>query len=192
MKRIVLPSFSRNSFSHPSDDILALLSYSPDQAGHPPHLHPLPGFFISPDLRWNLGILHGVSHGPFFWKCIGLLHLLQTPYLFYCAIFQRTILSGGVLFPIPFRFHLCYIRGNSHLDSYERFPIHPSWKPLSLVLHFPSSPIIFHGSCHPAPFFPFSKGVIVIISSTREGNEGKGIDHDGIKYPEDGGLQRKV
>ena len=68
----------------------------------------------------------------------------------------------------------------------------PSWKPLSLVVHFPPSPILFHRSRHPAPLFPFSKGVIVLISSAREGNQGESLGHDGIKHPEDGRLQRKV
>ena len=66
MKRVILSSFSRDSFSHPSDDMVTFLSYSKDQAGHPPHLYPLSGLFISADLRWNLGILHGVSHGSYF------------------------------------------------------------------------------------------------------------------------------
>ena len=40
----------------------------------------------------------------------------------------------------------------------------------------------------PLSLFPFQEGGIVIISSVRAGNQGRGIGHDGIKHPEDGGF----
>jgi len=172
--------------------MVTLLSYSKDQAGHPPHLYPLPGLFISADLRRNLGILDGISHGFIFWKRIRLLYLFQAPCFFCCAILQRKILSGGIFIPIPFCLHLWYVRGDSHLNAYEYPPISLSWKPLSLVAHFPPSPILFYRARHPAPLFAFSKGVIVLISSAREWNKGESLGHDGIKHPEDGGLQRNL
>ena len=120
-------------------------------------------------------------------------YTFSRPLVFFAAqFFKERFYLEGFYSQFLFVFVFAMLEGILILILLNALQSLSSWKPLSLVIHFPPSPIVFHRSCHPTPLFPFSKGVVVIIPSTREGNEGEGVDHDGIEHPEDGRLQRKV
>ncbi len=153
MRRIVVPLLLGVIFLTFQTTLLTSTSHSEDQAGHRLNPHPLFGPLLPTDLGWNLSPLHGFSHGSLFWKWLRPLHPLQAPHLLCGAVFQGTVLFGKFHIPIPFRLHLWPGGGSPHPHPSKYSQSQPHWQPLSLVIHLPPSPVVFHWSDHPHPLF---------------------------------------